>query len=143
MLKKKNIVAGMVRRLLLSWLIAVLLELLLLPVHLRELNTLAGIGKMSLLRVILVTAALMTLLSILCYQRKTAHWERWAMVFSFFAIATITMQASSTWPFLVASLLVFVALTLYALMGWNGKRILPYKEVSVHKGFCWTASALT
>ena len=141
MLKKKNKAPAMVRRLLLGWLMAVLLEQILLPGQLRNLNTLAGIGKMSLLRLLLVTAAVTILLSILGRNRSVASWERWGLAGIFFILAVVLLSVTSTWPFLIACLLVLTILLLYALMGWNGKETLPHKEVSVHKGFYWAAAA--
>ena len=120
MLKKKNKVPAMVRRLLLGWLMAVLLEQILLPVQLRDLNTLAGIGKMSLLRLLLVTAAVTILLSILGRNQSVVSWERWGLAGIFFILAVVLLSVTSTWPFLLGWLLVLPILLLYALMGWNG-----------------------
>ena len=140
---EKHTVSGLVRRLILGWLVSAVLELALLSPQLRDLNTLAGIGQMSLLRVMIVTAAVTVLLWVLSRGRHTACWERWGIVLAFFVLTMLAFCASSTWPFCVACIIVFDLLVLYALMGWNGEKILCCQSQKVHKGFYWAVAAVS
>ena len=121
MLMKENRIPAMVRRLLLGWFLAAALEMLLLPSQLRDLSGLAGISQMSLVRVLLVTASVTMLLTVLSGGRNTARWERWGVVLAFFALAVLSLQASSAWAFFAVCLLVLLVLACYALVGWNQK----------------------
>ena len=102
MLQKKNIFPGLVRRLLLGWLLAAVLEMLLLPVELRNLDKLAGIGQMSLLRMLLVMTAAVILLTVLSHNRKSVLWERWGIVAAFAVLTLSYLWTSFTWPFFIA-----------------------------------------
>lgn len=107
------------RRMLLSWLTAVTMEYLLLAEELRNLSGLKGLAQMSLPRILVITAILMAVLSLLGRRRNTAKAERWAMV-AIFAILSITaVSASPTLAFGVACAALLLMLIVYACLGWR------------------------
>ena len=130
-----------VRRVLLSWLLAVALEYLLLPTKLRELSGLAGLAEMSFARVVVLTCALAALLTgISCFVR-TKLAERWCAVAVFGLLVIAGVWTSASWAFLTACLLVYAVLAVFALYGWDHspEKIAPKKA----RGACLiTASSL-
>jgi len=139
---KLNRISALVRRLLMGWLLAAVLELLLLPAGLRDLGILQGIGQMSLLRMGIVIGAVTILLTVLSYNQSTVSWERWGIVVAFFALALLSMGASSTWPFYGACMLIFVVLVIYALIGWN-KEVIPVRIAKkADKASAWITAVI-
>lgn len=129
-LRKWN-VTETVRQILLSWLLAVMLEYLCLPVSLRDLTKLDGLAQMSFVRVIAVTSGGMLLLSGISRFVNTAKVERWAIVCVFGILATTALRTSFTWTFLAVCILVLIILALFGFCGWDSspERICqPKKE---------------
>lgn len=110
---------SLVRHFLTAWLVAVLFEYLLLPEHLRNLSGLQGLGQMSLLRVLAVTAAMTLLLTALACFLKIRKAERWMILILFAILAILALQSSWSLPFLGICGLVLAALITYALLGWD------------------------
>lgn len=142
MVSKKNTVADMVRHLLFAWLLAAVLEQLLLPAALRDLNTLNGIAQMSLGRMTLVMAAVTVLLTVVSFKRNTARWERWGIVSAFFVLALLSLRASPTLSFYGVCLLIFGALFWYAVRSW--KEAPPAREAlpGVCRASVWVTVAI-
>lgn len=134
---KKNSFPDLVRRLMLGWLMAAVLEMLLLPGEFQKLNTLDGVGQMSLVRMLLVTALSVAFLTVLSRRGNTVRWERWAITAAFGVLALTCLGTSFTWLFFAACLLVLAAAVLYAVRGW--KKSIPTigQSINVHKASYW------
>ena len=118
--KVHTIAASLIRHLLTAWLTAALVEWLLLPVELKTLTGLKGLGAMSLPRLLIVTGVVLALLvgtSRLLPQRAV----RWMMVGLFTVLSAATLASSFTWPLLIACGLVFALLLVYTREGWDSR----------------------
>ncbi len=100
--------------LLTAWVLAAALEYLLLPKEIRPLDGLAGIGQISSIRMVFITAILTLLLN----RLPKPQWVRWGLVYAFGLYAASSLRNTFTWPFLAACLLVLVLLIFYAVCGW-------------------------
>ena len=122
--------AGQVmRKFLLAWLISVTIEYCVLPAALRDLNNLDGLAKMSLPRVCALTFGVTLLLMILPCRRPIEKAERWAIMAAFSLLAMTALQASFTWSFFIACILLFSILCFYALFGRNDRPAADHKSV--------------
>ena len=110
--------AACIRRLLLSWLIAALVQALASGGR-QSLSGLAGLEAMSAPGLAAVTVAVFVLLSCLARRFSTARWERWAIAAVF---ALLSMIFPFTWPFFLACLVVEAVLVVYA---WKGADLQP------------------
>ena len=137
MSKKKNMFPGLVRHLLLGWLLAAVLELLLLPAQLRSLTTLTGTGQMSLVRMFAVTVSAGSLLTVCSRSRNTARWERRAIAAALSVLTLICLRTSFTWPFFAACLLLVAAAVLYAVWGWKESVPTVGGSIQTHKACIW------
>ncbi len=116
------------RRLILGWLLAAVIEYMLLPGDLRALQGLAGLAEMSLLRVLFITAAGLCLFSAIGLWEDTVKAERWCIVAAFALLSLLSLAASFSWAFLILCLLVLAVLVVYALMGWDGTVCRSYAK---------------
>ncbi len=106
------------RQLLLAWLIAVTAEyLLVLP----ELSGVDGLARMSLGRVVILTAVLFACLW-LC---KWDGVQRWAFPVVFALLAGASLARSFTGPFALACMGILAVLVIYGWMGWNARPCHP------------------
>lgn len=110
---------NLIRRILVSWLLAVTIEYLLLPAELRDLSGLQGLRQMSLLRVLSVTGLGTVLLSGISRFCRSGKAERWGITALFAVLAAAALTASYSPAFLGACLIVLGILILYALAGRN------------------------
>ena len=110
--------AACIRRLLLSWLAAALVQALASGGR-QSLSGLAGLEAMSAPGLAAVTVAVFVLLSCLARRFSTARWERWAIAAVF---ALLSMIFPFTWPFFLACLVVEAVLVVYA---WKGADLQP------------------
>ena len=94
---KKPKFSELVRHLLLGWLVAAMLEFLLLPKALQALSSLQGIAEMSMPRLLAVTAVIAAGLWALSLRFSIARYERWAMAGAFFVIGLVSVTVSFTW----------------------------------------------
>ena len=124
--------ADFVRRLILGWLMAVMLEYLRLPVALRELSGLEGLRQMSFLRVLALTVAFAALLWLVSRFVKTQRAERWAVMGAMAILAFLAVSASYSVPFLILCLLAVAVLEVYALFGWDNSREMTAPRKSAH-----------
>lgn len=136
--------SGLIRRLLIAWLFAVLVEYLLLPVELRSLSGLAGLRQMSLPRLVTVTGLVTVALTVLAQYFKTRTAERWCVPALFLCLTVLAMLASPSIPLLWACLLVLTILLVYGLRGHNRSResIVRPQAVAPHYLAVTAASAL-
>ncbi len=126
------------------WLIAVTLEMMLLPKALRPLNELAGIAQMSGIRILCVTAMGLIVWNLLPKHIAACKASRWAMVFAFAVYATSAVINSFTWAFFGACILVMLLLVSYALWGWDHSKPEPVvieKEKIIYKIIVTVAAA--
>ena len=108
-----------VRRLLLSWLIAATISYLVLSAPLRCLQTTGGIAQMSLIGTIIMTCIFLATFTIVGYFRKRHIYERWLMLITYTILAVSSLQSNFSWSFLVGCLLLWIVLFVYAVAGWN------------------------
>ena len=104
-----------VRKLLLAWILAAAAEF---SLHLGPLSDLSTLAGMSLLRLVVLTAAIF-LAALIFHKHIPAGFERWAMVFGYLVIAVLSLLVSYTPAFLCVCCLILAILTWYALRGWN------------------------
>ncbi len=134
-------VAPWIRRVVLAWLSAAMLEYLLLPGQLRDLSTLTGLARMSLGRMALVAAVVFGL-SVALSRLLPAAAERWLIFVAGAVLSAAALNSSFTWPFAAACALVLVVLFFYALTGWNGGGFARGLRHSEKKAYCWAAAGL-
>ncbi len=124
--EKENRIPKWIRRGILSWLFAVTLEIFLLPPALRSLSGTDGLAKMSLLRLVLVTAGGLLLLGGADFLRnrrgsrpddKKRSPERWLILLLFLTDAVVLLTASFTWGLLGACVLIAGLLAVEACKG--------------------------
>ena len=117
--ERQNPIPGLIRKVLVSWLLAVVIEYLLLPGQLRSLSGLEGLARMSLIRVLTVTAVFVLRLYGLQRFMDTAQAERWSLAAAFAVLAVLALTASFSWAFFAVCALVGLGLVVYAVYGWN------------------------
>ena len=136
-LHKRMTAGSIVRHLLLSWLIAVLIEYIALPNHLRDLSGLGGFTQMSLGRVMGVTCLLMLLFTIISMWITFPKAERWCIVVVFAAFAVTALLVSFSWSFLAVCCLLLSILTVYASLGWKKEPETVPTQEKAHRSFLW------
>lgn len=143
MLKQRFLnVPAFIRKALVSWLAAAAFELSSLPETLRDPGQLQGLGRMSFPRLLGVWAGLTALLCLFSHFVRTEKAERWAMAAAFGLLAAEALEASFTWPFLAACLLVGAILMVYALRGWDGRAEASIKEEKDCRIFLWITAGM-
>lgn len=127
-----------IRRAISAWLVAATAEYLLLDVPSRDLAGLSGIAQMSAGRMIIVTAVVFGLLTVLA-RLLPQSTERWTILAAAAVLCAAALTVSFTWTFAAACLLVLIVLAVYAFAGWNGKapEKTPCRE---RKGYGWGAA---
>ena len=108
-----------IRKAVLAWILAATAEYVLLERELRDLSGLQGIGEMSPVRMVILTAAVFGILLALG-KWIPARAERLALAAVFPVLAAESLLASFSWPFLAACLLVEAMLLSFAIRGWKG-----------------------
>ena len=133
-----NNIAVWIRRAISAWLVAAAAEYLLLDVPSRDLAGLSGIAQMSAGRMIIVTAVVFGLLTVLA-RLLPQSTERWTILGAAAVLCAAALTVSFTWAFAAACLLVLIVLAVYAFAGWNGKapEKTPCRE---RKGYGWGAA---
>lgn len=112
---------GVARRGLLSWLLAVTIEYLLLPVQERGLSDLAAVGQMSVLRVLCLMVGSFLLLCAASRCADTERAERWLMAGSFAVLSIVSLCANASFAFACAALVCLALLLAYAQWGQAAK----------------------
>lgn len=126
-----------VRQIVLSWLLAVLIEYLLLPVELRNLSQLGGLAQMSLIRVSGLTCGGAILLFTLSHFINTTQIERWGIVGTFGILALTALQASFTWAFLAVCILILAILAVFSIWGWESRPEPAAEAQKAHRMHLW------
>ena len=128
--KKRLCFGAVCRKLILSWLLAVLLEYAALPSELRDLSTLDCLANTSFFVVVLITVGGSVWLCLLSLFVKTEKLERWGILLVFFAVTMFALSSSSGRPFTIACGGLLVCFCVYAV--GNGERL---KALVRHKRF--------
>ena len=134
-LKKLNI-ADWIRKILLAWLLAALMEFLRLPEALRPLDTLGGIVHMSLPRLLVNTTLGTAGLLFLSRFSITNTLEHWGIAAVFAVLAGAALSVSYTDVFLHLCIFIFGIVLIYALMGWKNEAP-GTKPGASHSLFFW------
>lgn len=106
------------RRMLLSWLTAVLVQYLSLPPASRSLEGLEGLAAQSVWLLLGLTASAFALLALLAGRFDTIQLERWAMFGVFGILVVVSLQASFSPGYLLGCLVILAILGVYAWRGW-------------------------
>ena len=136
-------VPDFIRHVLLSWLLAVVVEYLLLPSELRDLADLDGLAQMSFVRVIGITCGIAVLLTGISFLFKTRKIEHWCIVAAFAVLAIAALRASATWVFLVVCELVLVILAIFGIYGWEKKPEPVAEPKKAHIAYIWITAGLS
>lgn len=136
-------VPGFFRRLILSWLLAVLLEVLLLPARLRDLSSLEGLAQMDLLRVLLLTGGVTLGLTGVSLFVRSEKFERWGIVAAFALLTLVLLPANFSWAFFLACALILAVLLVFALRGWDGSPEPEWELIKAGKTWVFVTAGLT
>lgn len=120
-MQKNTVFPNLLRRLILSWLLAVTLTYWLVPASLRELSETAVLAQMSTLRFCLFAGTGFVAFAVLSRFFVTEKAERWiyAAVFPLYAITALC--SSFSWTFLGVCVGIEMLLLLFSLQGWNAQ----------------------
>ena len=133
--KNQITIASIIRHLLLSWLVAVIIEVLILPRELHNLAGLEGLAQMSFTQVLGLTFGIAALLLLISCIVPTRNIERWCIVAAFASLAILTLSASFSWAFASVCILVLIAFVVFGIRGWNGSpepKIEPKKSPKLY-----------
>ena len=136
-------IPSFIRHVLLSWLLAVLIEYLILPSELRDLADLDGLAQMSFVRVIGITCGITVLLIGISFLFKTKKIERWCIAAVVAVLATTALRVSAAWAFLVVCVLVLVILAVFGIYGWDKTPEPVIEPKKVHKAYIWITVGLS
>lgn len=136
-------IPSLVRHVILSWLLAVVIEYFILPNELRDLAKLDGLAQMSFVRVIGITCGIVILLTGISFFFKTKRIERWCIVAVFAVLAITALRVSFTWAFLAVCGLVLVILVVFGIYGWD-KTPEPVAEAKkANRAYIWITVGLS
>ncbi len=131
------------RHMFLSWLIAAAVEYLLLPGGLQALSGLDGLGQMSFVRVLAVTAGLSLVLTLLPAGDPLAAAERCIMAGVLAGLSAVSVFRSFLPGYGAVCLALLAGVMVYAVQGWDDSPE-PLAEASPsRKGFVWATGILT
>lgn len=141
MKSKNRLFSQGIRRLLLAWLSAVLIEIVLLPTALRNPAGLDGLAQMSLLRVLCVTTGIMLLLCCLSRFFQTEKAERCGIAVVFSALALLVLLSPYVFSvgMAVACVACLLILGFFCLRGWNSEPEAGGcpESAGENSGKCW------
>ena len=142
-IKHRIYVSDMLRRIILSWLIAVVIEYFILPSELRNLAELEGLAQMSLVRVIGFTGVVAFLLTGISLFVRTRSTERLGVVAAFAVLALAGLLSSFSWAFLAVCVVVLILLLGFGLYGWDKTKESIVGPQKAHKAYIWITAGLT
>ena len=142
-IKQKTHISDLLRRIILSWLVAVLIEYFILPSDLRDLAKLDGLAQMSLVRILGITCSIAFALTAVCFFVKTRIVERWGIVVAFALLTVTGLIASFTWPFLAVCGVVLILLIGFSILGWDNSPLPRVEPPRAHKAYIWITVGLS
>lgn len=142
-IKQKNRTSDLLRRIILSWLVAVLIEYFILPSELRDLTKLNGLAQMSLVRIVGITCGIVLFLTALSFLAETRIVERWGMVAAFALLAVTGLIASFTWSFLAVCGIFLILLVGFGILGWDKSPLPRVEPQRAHKAYIWITVGLS
>lgn len=116
---RKIQIADILRHIILSWLLAVVIEYCILPGHLRDLAKTEALAQMSLARVMGMTGGLAVLLTGISFLFNAKKIERRCMAGAFAVLSVTALHGSFTWAFLAVCALSLAILAVFGLRGWD------------------------
>ena len=135
--------SGLVRHVILAWLMAVLIEYFILPSELRDLAELEGLAQMSFVRAIGITCVIAVLLTGISFFVKTRKIERWCIVAAFTILAIAALRVSFAWAFLAVCVLVLIILAVFGIYGWDKTQEPVVEPKNVHRAYIWITVGLS
>lgn len=135
--KRDRGIGPWVRRLILAWLTACAAEMCFLPAAMWDLKGLEGLAQMSAGRMAGIAGVVFVLMGVMSRLVEVRTAERWMLVAVYAVLAGLSLAASFTWAFLAVCLLVLVFLTVYALWGWNGRKIRVPVRMEEDRAYIW------
>lgn len=133
-----------IRRLLLSWLAAATISYMSLPRPLQNLQSMNGISQMSIAGTVVMLIIFFAAFTIVGYFQNKHTYERLLILIIYGLYSVTALSANFSWSFLVACLLLFTVLSIYALKGWKNSRIqihTPKSAPGVYKILLCIAAA--
>ncbi|MBQ3503330.1 MAG: DUF2079 domain-containing protein [Oscillospiraceae bacterium] len=136
-------IPSLVRHALLSWLLAVVIEYLILPNELRDLTKLDGLAQMSFIRVLGIACGITALLTGISFFVKTGKVERWFFVAVFSVLAITALRVSFTWAFLSVCLSALIILVIFGIYGWDKTPEPIVEPKESHRACFWITVGLS
>ena len=136
-------IPNLLRHVILSWLLADVIEYFILPNELRDLASLNGLARMSFVRLIGTTCGIAVLLTDISFFFKTRKIERWCIVAVFAALAITALRTSATWAFLAVCVLVLAILTVFGVYGWDKTPEPVAEPKKAHRAYIWITVGLS
>ncbi len=136
-------IPNLLRHVILSWLLADVIEYFILPNELRDLASLNGLARMSFVRLIGITCGIAVLLTGISFFFKTRKIERWCIVAVFAALAITALRTSATWAFLAVCVLVLAILTVFGVYGWDKTPEPVAEPKKAHRAYIWITVGLS
>ena len=136
-------IPSLVRHVILSLLLAVVIEYFILPSKLRDLAKLDGLAQMSFVRVIGIACGIAVLLTGISFFFKTKKIERWCIVAVFAVLTTTALWVSATWAFLTVCILVLVILVVFGIYGWDKTSEPTVEPKKAHRAYLWITAGLS
>lgn len=136
-------IADIMRHIILSWLLAVVVEYFILPSELRDLAELDGLAQMFFVRVIGVTCGIAVLLTGISFFFKTKKIERWCIVAIFSVLAITALRVSATWAFQAVCVMVLVILAVFGIYGWDKSPEPVVEPKKAHRAYIWITVGLS
>ena len=143
LIRSRFTIPSLLRHVILSWLLAVVIEYFILPSELRDLSKLDGLAQMSFDRVIGFTCGIAVLLTGISFFVKTREIERWCIVAVFAVLAITALCVSATWAFLAVCILILVILAVFGIYGWDKTPEPAVKPKKVHRAYIWITVGLS
>ena len=143
LIRSQFTIPSLLRHVILSWLLAVVIEYFILPSELRDLSILDGLAQMSFVRVIGITCGITVLLTAISFFIKTKKIERWCIVAAFAVLAIAALRVSFTWAFLAVCILVLAILAVFGIYGWNKTPEPAIEPKKAHKAYIWITVGLS
>ena len=133
---KTPLVPRLARRVLLSYVLAAAVEFWLLPTAAKELFDTAALEAADPIRMILIFAGALALLTLL---RLPAKWERFCLVLALTALTGGALLFNFSWPLLLAGALILALGIAYARFGC-AKETVPVPAKEPTRAWIWVAA---